>query len=407
MSSKQITQLVKELSFEKKFILFGSVLLVLSAFMPWFEDMDAFRRGVTYLGVSGPIYLAGYMVLAVGVLNIVKLVVEFRGGKIPFLNMGMSDFGLYSSAGAFFILLFANSVFFHPDFGINIPLKQTQFGMFTAFAGVTLVTFGAFLARRKAVGAKNRVVGGAVISEEEADFADSDVADAEGGADGLVHELGKVSLASLEETVNEATNLRAVPSMETSVKTLQKELGGQNLQAKGLGGLRKSVDKPLSDGLKKLPEEPEIHSSGAVASSAPSVTHGGAKVEPVPYSGGPEMLKKLRERSVRPVEGQKTPAMSGQIRTSGVASNAVSSAGTSSEATSKGPYSRPAGAYGGGGQIDPSRVFSGGNSTEESSLPISRHKNDGEFTRTSRSPRVAGAVSGTGSPAPQPFRTDL
>lgn len=149
MPSKKITQLFAELPFEKKLLAIGSAVLVLSLFLPWYQDLDSFKTGDVFLGVTGPLYLAGLSLLAIGVANLAFLFLEMNGKtKIPFLNLKFSTFYFMSGIFVFFALLLVNSVYFHPKFGVNITLKQSQFGMFFAFIAASFITIGGYLASR-------------------------------------------------------------------------------------------------------------------------------------------------------------------------------------------------------------------------------------------------------------------
>ena len=54
---------LKALDVTKKLVLVGSAIAVVSVFLPWYKDIDKFRTGDMFLGISGPLYLAGLIVL--------------------------------------------------------------------------------------------------------------------------------------------------------------------------------------------------------------------------------------------------------------------------------------------------------------------------------------------------------
>lgn len=148
MPSKRVVQLFQELSFEKKLLGIGSFILVLSLFLPWYQDLDSFKTGDVFLGITGPLYLAGFSLLAMGLGNLIFMYMEINGKKMPFMNMKFSTFYFISGIFAFFMLLLVNSVYFHAKFGINITLKQSQFGMFFAFIASSFITIGGYLSSR-------------------------------------------------------------------------------------------------------------------------------------------------------------------------------------------------------------------------------------------------------------------
>ncbi|MBI4231741.1 hypothetical protein HY605_00795, partial [Candidatus Peregrinibacteria bacterium] len=60
---------LKKLAISKKLILVGSGLMVVSAFLPWYSDLDRFKIGDTFLGITGPLYLVGFLVLLAGLAS--------------------------------------------------------------------------------------------------------------------------------------------------------------------------------------------------------------------------------------------------------------------------------------------------------------------------------------------------
>jgi hypothetical protein len=149
MPAKRLNQFVKDLSFDKKLLAAGSVLLALSVFFPWYQDLDSFKTGDIFLGLTGPLYLAGYSILAMAVMNIALIVADQTGKKLPFVTFRASSFHLTSGIAVFYLLLIINSVYFHNKFGVNITVKESQFGMFLAFIAASLVTVGGYMAGRE------------------------------------------------------------------------------------------------------------------------------------------------------------------------------------------------------------------------------------------------------------------
>ena len=148
MPSKQLSQVFQELPFEKKLLGIGSLLMIVSVFLPWYQDLDSFKTGDMFLGITGPLYIGGISLLVMSGLNLVLMFFERTGRKLPYVNVKPANFYFVSGVFAFFMLLLVNSVYFHPKFGINITLKQSQFGMFFAFIAASFITIGGYLAGR-------------------------------------------------------------------------------------------------------------------------------------------------------------------------------------------------------------------------------------------------------------------
>jgi len=77
---------LKRLPFKEKLVLIGGFLVVIGSFLPWYKDLDKFRTGDTFLGITGPLYLAGLIVLVSGLVSfglIMAKLLEKRGLKLP------------------------------------------------------------------------------------------------------------------------------------------------------------------------------------------------------------------------------------------------------------------------------------------------------------------------------------
>ncbi len=133
----------------RKWLLLGSVTVAVGALLPWYADIDAFGAGDLYLGVTGPLFLVGLMVLASAVLTGVWVLFPALGKRLP--SLPVKEGALYTFLGIqdLLLLLVANSVFFHPKFGVNITLKKTQFGMVLAGIGVLIMVWSGYQLYKK------------------------------------------------------------------------------------------------------------------------------------------------------------------------------------------------------------------------------------------------------------------
>lgn len=148
MPNKRILQLVSDLPLPKKILGAGTLLMIISLFLPWYMDKDAFNIGVEFSGVSGPLFLMGLTLLALSVLSVATLIMGGMNKKVPFLPFKSSALYLFNGLFSFYVLLIANSVYFHQNFGLNITFKQSRFGMFFAFIAASLITIGGYLDSR-------------------------------------------------------------------------------------------------------------------------------------------------------------------------------------------------------------------------------------------------------------------
>ncbi len=149
MPEKRINQIVTSLSFEKKLLAAGSILMAISVFLPWYADRDSFGTGDVFLGITGPLYLGGLSIMVMAVMNIVLIVMDSIGRKVSLGGLQPSRFFLASGLVSFYLLMIINSVYFHNKFGVNITLKESPFGMFAAFIASSLMTIGGYLSTRE------------------------------------------------------------------------------------------------------------------------------------------------------------------------------------------------------------------------------------------------------------------
>ena len=148
MPAEQVTQMFKKLPLAKKIALIGGFLMMISLFMPWYQDIDSFKTGDLYLGVTGPTYLLGISLLALAAVNVAAVVMDELGKKMPFMNVKTAKLNLWSGVAAFYFLILVDSIYFHPNFGVNISIKQSDFGNFFAFIAASMLTIGGYLASR-------------------------------------------------------------------------------------------------------------------------------------------------------------------------------------------------------------------------------------------------------------------
>ncbi len=148
MPNPRLAQIIAKLPFERKLVGIGSILMVVSLFFPWYQDIDSFHTGDTFTGLTGPLYFAGFTFLVLASISILMMVMDYLDRQIPIFKMKTSKFHLWTGVFSFYMLFLIGSVYFHPAFGVNITLKQSGFGMFTAYAAAALMTIGGYMEGR-------------------------------------------------------------------------------------------------------------------------------------------------------------------------------------------------------------------------------------------------------------------
>lgn len=131
-----------------KAILIGSCLTAISVFMPWYNDVDKFNIGESFLGISGPLYLAGFFVFIAGAVSVALIAMQMLEKKTPKLPMREAQIHIAGSILSLFMLVLTASAYFHPKFGVNLTDKSLGFGMILAFIGTGAMMLGGIMAIR-------------------------------------------------------------------------------------------------------------------------------------------------------------------------------------------------------------------------------------------------------------------
>ncbi|MDA1060341.1 MAG: hypothetical protein O3B47_00945 [bacterium] len=139
---------LKQLPLMQKFILIGSALTVIGVFLPWYKDIDRFNIGDSFLGITGPLYLAGFLVLLAGMISLGLIVTQLRGKALPKLPLSERYFHVFNGVLSLLMLILAASVYFHPKFGINLTDKTAGIGMIFGFIGSAAVLLCAIMIGR-------------------------------------------------------------------------------------------------------------------------------------------------------------------------------------------------------------------------------------------------------------------
>lgn len=122
---------------------------MLSTVLPWYDERNSFGIGDTFLGVQGPLFLVGLLVLGFGAITFFNLFFPLMGRNFFNLRRRGGSVALLLGAQSLLLLAVANSVFYHPQFGLNLTNKGTRFGMMTAFFAVGAMMISGWMTRRK------------------------------------------------------------------------------------------------------------------------------------------------------------------------------------------------------------------------------------------------------------------
>jgi hypothetical protein len=140
---------IKDLSIQRKFVLIGFGITFLSVFFPWYSDIDKYNGGDVFLGITGPLYLVGLIVLLTSAASFGIIILKLLDKPMIKLPVKEHYFFLFSSSLNIFMMIFSLSVFFHSKFGYSLLDKNVGIGMIFGFVGSGLIILGSFLEIKK------------------------------------------------------------------------------------------------------------------------------------------------------------------------------------------------------------------------------------------------------------------
>lgn len=132
-----------------KLIGLGALILAVSTLMPWYADLDAYKIGDQFLGITGPASFVGIVILLLSAFSLWMFSYHLLERKAPRLPVREGIINIFVAIESLFLLVLVNSIFFHPKFGVNITLKESRFGMTLAFIGTIILLAGAYLQNRE------------------------------------------------------------------------------------------------------------------------------------------------------------------------------------------------------------------------------------------------------------------
>ena len=148
-----LTQRMKQgflrLPLRKQVVLLASAGLMISPLMPWYDERNSFGVGDSYLGLQGPFFLIGFMVMGLGAISFFNMFLPLLGKHFFNLKKRGGILSVILGLQSVLLMVVANSVFFHPDFGVNLSTKSTRFGMTFAFITAGFMMVAGWFSRAK------------------------------------------------------------------------------------------------------------------------------------------------------------------------------------------------------------------------------------------------------------------
>ena len=138
----------RDLPAQKKYVFVGSFIAMISVFLPWYQETDERFGSEVFFGMNGPLYFLGWTIWFVNGVIFLFSYLEMRGKKLP--RLPFSDWipHMISGISSLYILVAANTIYFHSAFGVSLFTKETRFGMIVAFIGSIVLTLGSYLEKQ-------------------------------------------------------------------------------------------------------------------------------------------------------------------------------------------------------------------------------------------------------------------
>jgi hypothetical protein len=139
-----------DLPLKYKGLFLGLLISTIALFLPWYSDIDSFRTGVSYLGITGPASLIGISLLIVNLATALLILYPIRFKRDTDLPISRHAFEKWSGIVYLYAAFLLASVYFHSDFGVNIANKSIGIGFYVGVVGGVFSAFcGIFLAKQE------------------------------------------------------------------------------------------------------------------------------------------------------------------------------------------------------------------------------------------------------------------
>jgi len=142
MLLRRLKHMLIRLTTEEKVIAVGSLVILFSAFMPWYSVVLNFEKGVSENGFSGDLGVIGFVIFLMTLLNLVFLVGDYLNFKMPQFGFSKESVLLFLSGETAFLLLLVVAIFTKRS--LDYTNAELRFGLYTALIGSIFSTFAAF-----------------------------------------------------------------------------------------------------------------------------------------------------------------------------------------------------------------------------------------------------------------------
>jgi len=142
MFLRRFKHMLIRLTAEEKVIAVGSLVILFSAFMPWYSVVLNFEKGVSENGFSGDLGVMGFVIFLMTLLNLAFLLGDYLNFKMPQFGFTKESVLLFLSGETAFLLLLVVAIFTKRS--LDYTNAELRFGLYTALIGSVFSAFAAF-----------------------------------------------------------------------------------------------------------------------------------------------------------------------------------------------------------------------------------------------------------------------
>jgi hypothetical protein len=139
----------KRLPLHLRLVFIGLLTGILGAFLPWYSDLDSFKNGISFLGITGPTAIVGFTIILLNTYAIAALLKHIKKNNRNLL--AEKKHSIENWIGIFNIYLLIVVAFFYTSsyFGEEISRKSMGIGYYISLTGGIISFLGMILFKEK------------------------------------------------------------------------------------------------------------------------------------------------------------------------------------------------------------------------------------------------------------------
>jgi len=137
---------LKNLSLDHKIIGIGSFLVLISCFLPWYQEYVVINSkniiGDEFLAITGPGYLVGVLLALFSVFSLGFIATHVFKFRTPRFSFDEGTMNVFLGVQSLIMVGILASIYFHSKFGVDISNKEVGYGMIMNLIGISFMILG-------------------------------------------------------------------------------------------------------------------------------------------------------------------------------------------------------------------------------------------------------------------------